>query len=101
MTVLLKLGVRELVEFCCRSGDLGYDGGPSASALEGIQTHQKIQKRYQKQALAEQTLRLEIDIDEYRIELGGRVDLVFDKEIPPRVEEIKTVYSFMNEFSED
>ena len=101
MSVLLKLGVRELVEFCCRSGDLGYDGGPSASALEGIQTHQKIQKRYQKQALAEQTLRLEIDIDEYRIELGGRVDLVFDKEIPPRVEEIKTVYSFMNEFSED
>ncbi len=101
MSVSLKLGIRELVEFCCRSGDLGYDGGPSASAQEGIQTHQKIQKRYQANATAEQTLRREIHLDEYQVELGGRVDLVFAKETPPRVEEIKTVYSFMVELSED
>jgi Rad3-related DNA helicase len=101
MSSSLKLGIRELVEFCYRSGDLGYDGGPSASAQEGIQTHQKIQQRYQSKALAEQTIRLEIHIDDYQIDLGGRMDLVFAKENPPRVEEIKTVYSFMIEFSED
>jgi hypothetical protein len=95
----IKLGIRQLVEFTCRSGDLGYDGGPSASALEGIQTHQKIQKRYRNTALAEQVVKLEIQIDEYAIELGGRADLIFTDETPPRVEEIKTVYSFMNDFS--
>ena len=86
MTVVLKIGIRQLVEFCCRSGDLGFDGGPSASAQEGIKTHQKIQKKYRKQALAEQTLKLEIRLDEYKIELGGRVDLIFAAESPPRIE---------------
>jgi DNA excision repair protein ERCC-2 len=101
MTTPIKLGIRQLVEFACRSGDLGYDGGPAVSALQGIQTHQKIQKRYHKQALAEQAVKLQIQIDEYDIELGGRVDLLFADETPARVEEIKTVYSFMNDFSDD
>jgi DNA excision repair protein ERCC-2 len=101
MTTAIKLGIRQLVEFACRSGDLGYEGGPSPSALEGIQTHQKIQKRYRKEAIAEQTVKLEIQIDDYNIELGGRVDLLFANETPPRVEEIKTVYSFMDDFSDD
>jgi len=99
MNATVKLGIRQLVEFSCRSGDLGYDGGPSASALEGIQTHQKIQKRYRKEALAEAVVKLETRIDEYDIELSGRVDLLFENETPPRVEEIKTVYSFMKDFS--
>ena len=101
MKAPIKLGIRQLVEFCCRSGDLGFDGGPSASALEGIQTHQKIQKRYRKEAIAEAVVKLEICIEEYNIELSGRVDLLFEHETPPRIEEIKTVYSFMNDFSTD
>lgn len=100
MTSPLKIGIRQLVEFCCRSGDLGFEGGPSASALEGLRTHQKIQKRYQKEAIAEHRLKLTFEIDETSIELGGRIDLLFDQENPPRVEEIKTIYSFMNSFSE-
>jgi len=101
MKAPIKLGIRQLVEFSCRSGDLGFDGGPSASALEGIQTHQKIQKRYRKEAFAEAVVKLETCIDEYNIELSGRVDLLFEHETPPRVEEIKTVYSFMNDISTD
>jgi len=99
MNAPINLGIRQLVEFCCRSGDLGFDGGPFASALEGIQTHQKIQKRYRKEAIAEAVVKLEICIEEYNIELSGRVDLLFEHETPPRIEEIKTVYSFMNDFS--
>jgi len=89
----IKLGIRQLVEFTCRSGDLGYDGGPSPSALEGIQTHQKIQKRYRNAAFAEKAVKLETTIDE--------LDLLFADETPPRVEEIKTVYSFMSDFTDD
>ncbi len=100
MSKSIKLGIRALAEFCCRCGDLGFDGGPGVKAQEGLRTHQAIQKRYQKQAVAEYRIQFEIDIDEYHVELGGRIDLLFEQESPPRVEEIKTVYSFMNSFSD-
>ncbi len=100
MSETVKLGIRQLTDFCCRSGDLGFDGGPGVKALEGLRTHQAIQKRYQKQAVAEYRIQFEIDIDECHVELGGRIDLLFEQESPPRIEEIKTVYSFMNTFSE-
>ena len=89
----LKLGIRELVEFCCRNGDLGYDNSPGVKALEGQQTHQKIQQRYRGQAAAETAVKLLARIDDLDIELGGRIDLLFASESPPRIEEIKTVYA--------
>jgi Rad3-related DNA helicase len=87
----LKLGIRELVEFCCRGGDLGHDGGPGIRAIEGLRTHQKIQHRYRKQADAEVALATTWRIDDIEVELGGRIDLLFADETPPRIEEIKTV----------
>jgi DNA excision repair protein ERCC-2 len=89
----LKLGIRELVEFCCRNGDLGYDNSPGVKALEGLRTHQKIQQRYRGQAEAEIAVKLLARIDDLDIELGGRIDLLFAGEAPPRIEEIKTVYA--------
>jgi len=89
----LKLGIRELVEFCCRNGDLGYDNGPGVKALDGLQTHQKIQQRYRDEADAEVAVKLLIGIDDFDIELGGRIDLVFSSATPLRIEEIKTVYA--------
>jgi DNA excision repair protein ERCC-2 len=89
----LKLGIRELVEFCCRNGDLGYANSPGVKALEGLQTHQKIQRRYRGQADAEIAVKLLTRIDDLEIELGGRIDLLFADETPPRIEEIKTVYA--------
>ncbi len=89
----LKLGVRELVEFCCRSGDLGYDNSPGVKALQGLQTHQKIQQRYQAQAESEIAVKWQSRIDDIDIELGGRIDLLFADEKPIRIEEIKTVYA--------
>ncbi len=89
----LKLGIRELVEFCCRNGDLGYDNSPGVKAQQGLQTHQKIQRRYRGQADAEIAVKLLTRIDDLDIELGGRIDLLFAGEAPPRIEEIKTVYA--------
>ena len=91
----LKIGIRELVEFCCREGDLGGDDGPGVKALDGLQTHQKIQRRYNAQAEAEVSVRLTTRIDDQEIELGGRIDLLFVTEVPPRIEEIKTVYAHL------
>jgi Rad3-related DNA helicase len=93
MAQKLKLGIRELVEFCCRDGDLGNDNSPGVKAMEGLQTHQKIQRRYNALAEAETRVGLQTRIDDFEIELGGRIDLLFSTESPPRIEEIKTVYS--------
>ncbi|MEM7562361.1 MAG: ATP-dependent DNA helicase [Pseudomonadota bacterium] len=88
----LKLGIRELAEFCCRSGDLGYDDGPAVSAQDGVQIHQKLQKLYRKEAQSEFSVKIALEIDDYLIELNGRIDLLFDQESPVRIEEIKTVH---------
>lgn len=93
MADTLKIGIRELVEFCCRDGDLGYDGGPGIKALDGLQTHQRIQRRYQADADSEVSVKLVTRIDDHDIQLGGRIDLLFAGDSPPRIEEIKTVYS--------
>ncbi len=89
----LKLGIRELVEFSCRDGDLGYDDSPGVKALEGLQTHQKIQRRYSALATAEVRVGLQLQLEGFSVELGGRIDMLFEKESPQRIEEIKTVYS--------
>ena len=91
MVERLKTGVRELVEFCCRDGDLGADGGPGVDALDGLRTHQRIQRRYRGEAEAEVAIGLVVEVDGAEIELGGRIDLWFAGETPPRIEEIKTV----------
>ncbi len=97
----LKLGVRELVEFCCRDGDLGYDNSPGVKALEGLQTHQKIQQRYAAQGEAEVAVKWCTRIDDIEVELGGRIDLLFADESPARIEEIKTVYAYASGDEED
>lgn len=101
MAQALKLGVRELVEFCCRDGDLGYDSGPGVKALQGLQIHQEIQRHYHDQADAERRVTLRRRIGEFDIELGGRIDLLFAAETPPRIEEIKTVYSHLENSADD
>ncbi|HEY5740190.1 MAG TPA: ATP-dependent DNA helicase [Gammaproteobacteria bacterium] len=93
----LKLGIRELVEFCCRGGDLGGDGSVGVRALEGVRTHQRIQQRYRHRASAEVALKYNWRIDDVEVELGGRIDLLFDDETPPRIEEIKTVAAHTDE----
>ncbi len=100
MSKIVKIGIGQLVEFCCRSGDLGFEGGPGPSALEGLRTHQKIQKRYQQQSIAEYRLEQEFEINSYPVKLGGRIDMLFDRENPPRVEEIKTINNFMHSTTE-
>ncbi len=97
----LKLGVRELVEFCCRSGDLGGANGPGVKAIDGLQTHQKIQQRYRGEAESEVAVKWCRRSDDIEVELGGRIDLLFAGETPPRIEEIKTVYAQLAGDEED
>ncbi len=101
MAQRLKLGVRELVEFCYHSGDLGYEDGPGIKAMEGLRTHQEIQRRYRDRAESEVAVKISAHIDDIEIELGGRIDLLFAGERPPRIEEIKTVFAHSPGDAED
>ena len=89
----MKIGVRRLVEFCCISGDLGGMNQSGINALQGQKIHRLIQEKYADKARSEVTLKAEFQVDGTDVELGGRLDLLFDQEEPPRIEEIKTVVS--------
>ncbi len=89
----MRVGVRQLVEFCCISGDLGGMNHSGINALQGQKIHQIIQDKYADKARAEVTLKSKLQIDDNEVEVGGRIDLLFDQEKPPRIEEIKTVVS--------
>jgi DNA excision repair protein ERCC-2 len=85
--------VRELVEFVCRTGDLGGDGGFTRPqrALAGTQGHQWVQRSrppgYQKE------VRLSHDLAgaDFILRIQGRLDGVFTTAAGVRIEEIKTV----------
>lgn len=66
----------------------------SVTAQDGIRAHQKIQRKYKDQAIAEQSIKLKTTVDEFNIELGGRIDLLFENETPPKIQELKTVRHF-------
>ena len=89
----MKIGVRRLVEFCCISGDLGGMNHSGINAIQGQQIHQLIQHKYADKAQAEVSIKAQLEVDGTEVELGGRIDLLFEQETPPRIEEIKTVVS--------
>jgi Rad3-related DNA helicase len=77
----IKISVRSLVEFICRSGDIdNRTGGMSDVKLmqEGVRLHKKIQKSMGAAYNAEVPLKLEIPIEDegltYSIKLEGRAD---------------------------
>ena len=82
----LRLAVRELAEFCHRSGDIDYRFTPSPSAEQGIAGHQLLQSRRDYEA--EYKLEDLIPLEGFDLRLGGRAD-GYDP-TQPLLEEIKT-----------
>ncbi len=77
---ILRISVRNLVEFVFRSGDLDnrVGAGPSAETMqEGSRMHRKIQRRMGSDYRAEVTLKHELDMGNYVLLLEGRADGIF------------------------
>lgn len=85
--------VRELVEFVHRSGDLAGESSFRSSnrAVEGTRGHRRIQEARGEDYRAEVTVERTYERPGFRLILSGRVDGIFEKTLPPIVEEIKTV----------
>ena len=86
------LSVKDLVEFCCREGDLMLSFGRSPSAQEGIRGHQKVQANRPESYQSEVTVRHIHCRGKIELNLSGRIDGVFAEDDPVIIEEIKTTY---------
>lgn len=89
---ILKISVRNLVEFLCQSGDIDnrFSGVSDKTAMEaGRKAHRKIQKSMGPEYRAEVPLKLEILGEEYNIVIDGRADGIFHDEEICYIDEIK------------
>ncbi len=92
---VLKISVRNLVEFICRGGDLDNrrgQGGDKSAMEAGSRAHRRIQKQMGAQYAAEVSLKYTKDCGQYRIALEGRADGIITEDDIITIDEIKGVY---------
>ncbi len=92
----LKISVRTLVEFLCRSGDIDnrFGGISDKNAMEaGSRAHKKIQKSMGPDYQAEVPLKMDIPGDNYNIIIEGRADGIFVEDDITTIDEIKGTYA--------
>ncbi|MCE5287134.1 MAG: ATP-dependent DNA helicase [Pelosinus sp.] len=89
---VVKISVRDLVEFILRSGDLTGGGFVSSSrALEGGRIHRKIQKEQGAEYQAEVTLTYQFKRNSLVLEVGGRADgIITEASGAVTIDEIKS-----------
>ena len=87
-----SIGVKELVAFVWRRGDLVHDGVAGPTALEGIKAHQKIQSGKTSSEQSEVSVAATLDCMGYKVQVRGRVDLLDLHSDKPIVTEIKSSY---------
>ncbi len=90
---VICVSVRELVEFICRTGNLGGRGefaGP-ARALAGVRGHQRLQKKRPAGYTKEIPLTHSVVTDDFTLQIKGRIDGLLHVGDSIWLEEIKTV----------
>lgn len=106
--MVIKISVRNLVEFILRSGDIDNrgTGGMQMEAMHrGSRIHRKLQKQAGPAYHAEVPLKMEFEEENYRIILEGRADGILEMETPEGVQEviideIKGVFSDISKMTE-
>nr|WP_225362942.1 ATP-dependent DNA helicase [Apilactobacillus quenuiae] len=84
------MGVRELVEFTLRSGDLNTKLNSNNTAQQGSKIHRKLQKKHGKEYKAEVSLYKKIKMNNIDFQIDGRIDGLVLKQTSAEIEEIKT-----------
>ncbi|MCT4397615.1 ATP-dependent DNA helicase [Pediococcus ethanolidurans] len=96
-----KIGIRQLVEFVLRAGDLSSSSNSQNTALEGARIHRKLQKtggeNYEKEVYVKRTVTMADE--EYVID--GRADGVIQTSDSLLIEEIKTSDPDFEDLSEN
>ena len=100
---ILKMSVRNLVEFVLRSGDLDNrrtSGAEKTAMQEGSRIHRKIQRRMGADYKAEVVLKHIVEEDQFKILIEGRADGVIDKPEGLTIDEIKGIYMDLDYLTE-
>lgn len=99
---LIKISVRELVEFILRSGDIDHRMGgkkDTESMLAGARIHRKIQKSMGSEYQAEVTLKHVIPMEKFDLQIEGRADGIIAG-TPVTIDEIKGIYKSLEYLEE-
>ncbi len=91
----LNISVRNLVEFVMRSGDIDNraTGRSSVDAMaEGTRIHKMIQKEGGANYKAEVSLKMNLQYENYDIQLEGRADGIITEKDKVTIDEIKGIY---------
>ena len=99
---LIKISVRELVEFILRSGDIDNRVGgkkDAESMLAGARIHRKIQRSMGSDYHAEVSLKHLIPMEGFDLQIEGRADGIIDGN-PVTIDEIKGVYKSLEYLKE-
>lgn len=99
---IIRISVRELVEFILRSGDIDnrHTSSPENAMQEGSRIHRMIQKRMGPDYKPEVPLKVLYSMEEYDLSVEGRADGIEDAHGMVMIDEIKGTYrdvSFMKE----
>jgi len=94
---ILSIGVRELVEFVLRSGDLKVEFAGASRAADAIRIHQKIQFSRPAGYAAEVSISRQVEPPGFALAVGGRIDGVFEGLAVPVIDEIKTTRRSLEE----
>lgn len=92
---VIKISVRNLVEFMLRSGDIDDSSSHRDQTLamrEGARIHKKIQKSMGASYRSEYPLKFKVTYDDYDLIIEGRADGIMAERTPALVDEIKGVY---------
>jgi len=91
---VIKISVRNLVEFILRSGDIDNRFGAQAKAdrmQQGSMIHRKIQRKMGASYRSEVPLKIAIEAEKYILQIEGRADGIIEEE-EVIIDEIKGVY---------
>lgn len=88
--VIMKVSVRNLVEFVLQSGDLCQSYSGSTRMADGIKAHQTIQKSMGEEYLAEVPVLYKVIKEDFILEVSGRIDGIIKTRDTVIIDEIKT-----------
>jgi Rad3-related DNA helicase len=102
-TKIIKISVRNLVEYVLRSGDIDNrrtQAFEKTAMQEGSRIHRKIQRRMGPDYRPEVSLKHTVDQDQFQILIEGRADGIIEKPEGVTIDEIKGVYKDLSYLEE-
>lgn len=101
MDNIIRVSVRNLVEFVLRSGDIDNSFMSMSRAVEGTYAHQKVQKSYGLEYISEVYLKFTEVYEKYTILLEGRADGILTLGDKTIIDEIKSTTKELEFIEED